>query len=231
MPEGWKPSFDDPAIQAGVSSAPRADVPAVGNTLAAANYRTAVEARAAGRGEAFLDDQNRRDAIAISSGYIDQGRKNNAAASDAAFSSASAGEQLASPQGFNQQRGGQTPTARPAADVLQLDAGELGGYGRRGSTFAQQPIPAAPISSIPAAAQDNLNTLRSSMERSVDAVAKAKAGHLADYMDKLAAGGIRTSADGKRLVFNHQRQAGNYTEPGNAMVDARINGLRKRGII
>ena len=86
-------------------------------------------------------------------------------------------------------------------------------------------------SAIPAAAQDNLNTLRSSMERSVDAVAKAKAGHLADYMDKLAAGGIRTSADGKRLVFNHQRQAGNYTEPGNAMVDARITGLRKRGII
>jgi hypothetical protein len=69
------------------------------------------------------------------------------------------------------------------------------------------------------------------MERSVDAVAKAKAGHLADYMDKLAAGGIRTSADGKRLIFNHQRQTGTYTEPGNAMVDARINGLRNRGII
>ena len=231
MPEGWKPSFNDPAIQVGVSSQPRADVPAVGSTLAAANYRAAVEARATGRGEVFLDDQNRRDAIAISSGYIEQGRRNNAAASTAALSGAQGGEQLASPQEFNGSQGGQTPTARPAADVLQLDANELGGHGRRGSTFAQKPIAAAPVSSIPAAAQDNLNTLRSSMERSVDAVAKAKAGHLADYMDKLAAGGLRTSSDGKRLIFNHQRQTGNYTEPGNAMVDARINGLRKRGII
>jgi hypothetical protein len=96
-----------------------------------------------------------------------------------------------------------------------------------------QPAPAKGQRSyaVPAAAIEQLNTLRSSMDVPVDAVARAKAGHLADYMDKLAAGGLRTSANGKRLLFNDQRKVGPYAEPGEAMVNARINGLRKRGII
>ena len=74
------------------------------------------------------------------------------------------------------------------------------------------------------------NTLVSSQEPSVNPALQARAGHLADYMDKLAAGGFRTSADGKRLVFANQRQVGSYSEPGDALIAARIGALRKRGI-
>lgn len=180
MPEGWHPSFSDPAIQLGVDGAPRAAVPQVGSTDTAARHREALEARIeAGMGEGFRDDSR---------------------------------------LGMNDER-------------LQLDKGEVGGLGRRGSVFAQQPIAAAPVSMAHTLAAAGVSAVPAFTE---EEAARAKAGHLADYMDRLVEGGIRSSADGKRLIFKNQGQltrAGYSPTPSDATVAGRVAGLRKRGII
>lgn len=184
MPEGWHPSFSDPAIQLGVDGAPRAAVPRVGSTETAARHREALEARVeAGMGEGFRDDSR---------------------------------------LGMNNER-------------LQLDQdlkqGEVSGLGRRGSVFAQQPIAAAPVSMAHTLAAAGVPGVPAFTE---EEAARARAGHLADYMDRLVEGGIRSSADGKRLIFKNQGQltrAGYSPTPSEATVAGRVAGLRKRGII
>lgn len=111
---------------------------------------------------------------------------------------------------------------------LQLDRGEVGGLGRRGSVFAQQPIAAAPVSMAHTLAAAGVPEVPAVTEREAQA---ARAGHLADYMDRLVSGGIRSSKDGQRLVFKNQNQMSGYNAPGDALVAARVAGLRKRGII
>jgi hypothetical protein len=252
MPEGWKASLGDPSIQAAVSTQPRSVAPPVGDTVTAANVRTAIEARGVGRGEAFRDDQNLRDAIAVSSGYIAQGRKNNAAASNATWAQARAGEVVSTPEGLDGIGGSQglplqSAPPRQAADVLQLDAGTLGGVGRRGSTFEQAPIAAAPISSVPQAAQDQLNTLRSSLERPVTAAYStqelddARARHIMSYIQSAATpsfdkAGRQTSGwtggdshhGGARLAGRADRNVGAYNAPSEAMLSALALAARRR---
>jgi hypothetical protein len=233
-----------------LGDAPRSQVSPIGNTETAARHRAALEARGAGlrtrvRGnviidpinrvttpvdswrssqEGFRDDQNLRDDIVVSSGYAAQGLKNNA----------TAGLESASP--------------RPAADVLLLDAGTLGGVGRRGSTSPQQPIAAAPISSVPQAAQDQLNTLRSSLERPVTAAYStqelddARARHIMSYIQSAATpsfdkAGRQTSGwtggdshhGGARLAGRADRNVGAYNAPSEAMLSALALAARRRG--
>ena len=131
---------------------------------------------------------------------------------------------------------GQTgaPSQRPL-----MDQGTLGGLGRQGSSFPQAPIAAAPVSLIPAAAQDRLNTLRSSLERPVTAdisaqeIDDARARHLMSYIQSAATpafdkGGRQvrgwTGGDswhgGARLAGRADRNVGAYNSPSDAMLTA-----------
>lgn len=134
---------------------------------------------------------------------------------------------------------------RDAAGPQTLyDDGEISGYGRRGTSawgqgedgkplVAQQPIASAPISRLPAAAQEQLNTLRARMEQPVpgytDQEAQvARVGHYADYMDRLYAQGLTANARPARRGAN---KMADYVEPSPALIGIRVKGLRDRGII
>jgi len=134
---------------------------------------------------------------------------------------------------------------RDAAGPQTLyDDGEISGYGRRGAQAwgqgedgkplaAQRPIASAPISRLPAAAQEQLNTLRARMEQPVpgytDQEAQvARVGHYADYMDRLYAQGLTANARPARRGAN---KMADYVEPSPALIGIRVKGLRDRGII
>jgi hypothetical protein len=137
--------------------------------------------------------------------------------------------------------------AAEAADVLQLDRGEVSGLGRRGSTFPQAPIAAAPVSLVPAAAIDQLNTLRSSLERPVTAAYSAqelhdaRARHIGDYISSAATPAFDkagrqtrgwTGGDswhgGARLAGRADRNVGAYNAPSDAMLSALALAARRR---
>jgi hypothetical protein len=121
--------------------------------------------------------------------------------------------------------------ARTASKNL-YDTGELSGYGRRGSTFAQAPIAAAPISAVTPAAQQAVDTLAASMQQAPVITDRerqvATTGHYADYMDKLYSQGLTKNAQPKQVGNNRM---GAYVAPSDAAIAGRVNFLRKRGIL
>jgi len=136
---------------------------------------------------------------------------------------------------------------REASDRSLLDRGEVGGLGRSGSTFEQAPITAAPISSVPAAARDQLNTLRSSLERPVTAAYSpqelddARARHIMSYIESAAKPSFDkagrqtrgwTGGDswhgGARLAGRADRNVGAYNAPSDAMLGALALAARRR---
>lgn len=199
---------------------PRSEVPVVGSPETAQLHQEALDARAVNGGEGFRDDSVRRDQIAVDTGVVAAARAANAVMQQQAAARL-ASEGVVRP-------GDTAAAARP--DILQLDRGVLGGVGRRGSTFTQEPIAAAPRSRVTPEVQEVLNTLAASAEGAsvVDELAAARASHIGAYMDRLAAGGFRTSADGQRLVFKNQAQVGGYTPPGDAILRAITVALPKR---
>jgi hypothetical protein len=136
---------------------------------------------------------------------------------------------------------------RDASNRSLLDRGEVSGVGRRGSTFEQAPIAAAPVSSVPQAAQDQLNTLRSSLERPVTAAYStqelddARARHIMSYIQSAATpsfdkAGRQTSGwtggdshhGGARLAGRADRNVGAYNAPSEAMLSALALAARRR---
>jgi hypothetical protein len=135
---------------------------------------------------------------------------------------------------------------RDASDRSLLDRGEVSGVGRRGSTFEQDPIAAAPISSVPAAALEQLNTLRSSLERPVakyseQETADARARHIGSYISSAATptfdkAGRQTSGwtggdswrGGARPAGRADRNVGPYNSPSDAMISALVQAARRR---
>jgi hypothetical protein len=198
---------------------------------------TFVEPSATHAGQSFRDDENLRDQIAVSTGSIAAGRRANAQTSAAAL------ELAQRPGGYS---GGELePAQRP--QILQLDHGTASGLGRSGSTFEQKPIAAAPISSVPQAAQDQLNTLRSSLERPVTAAYStqelddARARHIMSYIQSAATpsfdkAGRQTSGwtggdshhGGARLAGRVDRNVGAYNAPSEAMLGALALAARRR---
>lgn len=106
---------------------------------------------------------------------------------------------------------------RDASDRSLLDRGEVSGLGRRGSTFEQEPLAPIPSRSAGAAGLDE------------QAVMAGRAASIADYMDKLVAGGMRSSADGSRLIFKNQPGMRPYQEPSDRTALAIAAAARRRG--
>jgi hypothetical protein len=205
---------------AGLSITPRTEVPQVGSAQTAASLDGAIASRSAGRGEGFLDDSNRRDAIALATGYVDAVRKANAQMSSTA------------------------PIPAPRVNGIPqiIDEGQTGGVGRRGSTFTQQPITqavgsqelvdlsSAPSGSLSQENLDRLNTLRQEMEAAVPAGPTsaerqaAKASITGDYWDAVVSrGGFRPTKTGS-LNLNGKPE---FTDPSDATIAGRVNFLRK----
>jgi hypothetical protein len=194
-------------------------VPQVGSPQAAASLDGAIAARGAGRGDAFLDDSNRRDAIALATGYVDAMRKANAQMSSTA------------------------PSTAPRINTIPqiIDEGELTGVGRRGSTFAQAPITQtvgsqefvdlsnAASGSLSPDSLERLNTLRQEIGAAVPAGPTsaerqaAMASITGDYWDKaVSRGGFRTTKSGSPNLNGMPA----FTEPSDAVVAGRMNFLR-----
>jgi hypothetical protein len=243
MPKEWRPDFNDPNIQIGVTSAARPTITTTGDAAVAAAQTSALAARGINRGEAFRDDQNFRDHQLVASGYVDRVKAANTAAANASLQQAREEGSISSPSdrtGVGGSQGIAMPPATPRRvnAGLQFDSNELSGLGRSGSTFAQAPIVAAPVSAIPTAAMEQLNTLRSSLERSVPAPITdherevARVGHHADYLDKLYAlpPGKTPNANLQPVLVGSNRPTP-YAEPGEGLLAARVNALRKRGIL
>lgn len=202
---------------AGVAMAPRAAVTPEGNPATADALESFTSSRNTARRSpepvSFADDANKRDAIALASGYVDAVKRANQQGE-----TASSGLQL-------------------------VDEGELTGVGRRGSTFAQAPITRAVGSQefvelaneatrgpLPAAAQERLHTLRQEMEAAVPAgpsaadAATARASITGDYWDAVVSrGGFRPTKSGA-LNLNGMPA---FTEPSDAAIAGRVNFLRK----
>lgn len=215
---------------------PRAQVPVVGSPETAARHQDALAARAVNGGEGFRDDSILRDQIAVSTGAVDAARAANAAMGQQALA------RLASDGVV---RAGDT-VAGPRPDILQLDAGVTGGAGRRGSTFEQKPIAAAPISVVPPAAQEALNTLAASVQGpavgySEQELSDARARHIGDWISKAAtprfnsAGaqiGGWTGGDswrgGARLAGRANQNIAPYTPASDALVQTLAKVARAR---
>ena len=206
---------------AGIISAPRSAVTPEGNPATAKALESFTASRNTARRSpepaSFSDDANKRDAIALASGYVEAVKR------------------------ANQQGAAVTPPPQ------LVDEGELTGVGRRGSTFAQAPISAAVGSQefvelaneatrgpLPAAAHERLNTLRQEMEAAVPAGPTsaerqaAQASIAGDYWDKVVSrGGFRPTKDGSANLNGMPA----FTPPSDATIAGRVNFLRKRGIL
>jgi hypothetical protein len=134
--------------------------------------------------------------------------------------------------------------ARTASENL-YDAGDVTGYGRSGSTFAQESF-----GGRQAVEQQRMaNTLQALEGFGVNGVtaqelSDARARHIGDYISKAATPtfdkrGRQTSGwtggdswhGGARLAGRADRNVGAYAAPSEAMLAMRIKGLRNRGII
>jgi hypothetical protein len=128
------------------------------------------------------------------------------------------------------------------------DRGEVSGYGRQGTQDwgvdpatgqalkGQKPIAAAPISAVPAAALEQLNTLSASLERPVadytqQELSDARARHIGDWISKAAtpghnSRGAQTSGwtggdswrGGARLAGRENQNIKPYTPASDAML-------------
>jgi len=222
-----------------VQPQPRAGIQPEVNTETAVRHRQALEARIGGVGSdqmATLDQAAQVRREQLNADRVARGIPVGGG-SGVMFGEAASDEPV-SRQGRiafrDDQNLREATTERPL-----LDQGTLGGLGRQGSSFPQAPIAAAPVSLIPAAAQDRLNTLRSSLERPVTAdisaqeIDDARARHLMSYIQSAATpafdkGGRQvrgwTGGDswhgGARLAGRADRNVGAYNSPSDAMLTA-----------
>ena len=219
---------------------PRSAVPVVGSPETAQLHQEALDARAINGGEGFRDDSIRRDQIAVDTGAIDAARAANAAMQQQAAARL-ASEGVVRP-------GDTVAAARP--QILQLDRGVTGGAGRRGSTFVQEPIAAAPVSMVSPEVQEMLNTLTPSaagapaVDITQQELNNAHARHIGDWISRAATPRFNSAGaqiagwtggdswhGGARLAGRANQNISPYTPASDAMVKALALAARRRAAV
>jgi hypothetical protein len=197
-------------IDSDIPTAPkRSDVDLVGNTATAARHREALEARLGGLGEQRAKVASELEQQARAAFDADRAARGIPAVGGTGVGfgqSFAPSRELA--EGEAPFRDDQQYRDHRTASQNLYDAGDVSGYGRRGTQAwgldeggqplaEQRPIVSAPVSTLPAAAQEQLNTLRSGMERPVAAytdqeLSDARARHIGDWISKAAAQGLNS---------------------------------------